>query len=217
MPWLITPNSASPNGYELDVGDASPCTESGDKDWYVETRGLVGKDFISGAWGLSPYAGVGLRHLSNGTTGTPGYRTDDYLYLPFGATVRTEVASHHLLSLNLEYDHLAHGWQNTHNSLLGGGALPATPTAPAFVINGLSDVSFDQHGGWALRVSGKYEVAARWSVEPFYIRWNVDSSPVNDITATFTVNNITVRETFGAYEPQNYTNEFGVKLGLRFK
>ena len=32
-PFLITPNSASPNGYELDVGDASPCSETGDKDW----------------------------------------------------------------------------------------------------------------------------------------------------------------------------------------
>ena len=43
-PFLITPNSASPNGYELDVGDASPCSETGDKDWYVEARALVGKD-----------------------------------------------------------------------------------------------------------------------------------------------------------------------------
>src|SRR5689334_23200465 len=24
-PWLITPNSSSPNGYALDVGDYSPC------------------------------------------------------------------------------------------------------------------------------------------------------------------------------------------------
>ena len=28
-PWLITPNSASPNGYELDEGEASPCRETG--------------------------------------------------------------------------------------------------------------------------------------------------------------------------------------------
>src|SRR5262249_920498 len=45
-PFLITPNSASPNGYELDLGDYSPCSESGDKDWYMEARGLVGKDVI---------------------------------------------------------------------------------------------------------------------------------------------------------------------------
>src|SRR5437764_265424 len=33
LPWLITPNSASPNGYALDLGDASPCGETGDTDW----------------------------------------------------------------------------------------------------------------------------------------------------------------------------------------
>jgi hypothetical protein len=216
-PWLIRPNSASPNGYELDLGDASPCTDSGDKDWYVETRGLIGRDLIGATWAFAPYSGVGYRHLSNGTGGTPGYRTDDYLYVPIGLTARTEVASHHALSLNVEYDIFARGWQNTYNTKLGGGTVPATATAPAFVINGLSDVAFNQHGGWALRVSGKYAIAPRWWVEPFYIRWNVDDSPVNDITATFTVNNITAHEAFGAYEPKNYTNEFGVKVGLRFK
>ena len=42
-PFLITPDSTSPNGYALDLGDASPCSESGDSDWYVEARGLVGR------------------------------------------------------------------------------------------------------------------------------------------------------------------------------
>jgi hypothetical protein len=225
MPWLITPNSASPNGYELDLGAASPCSEDGAKDWYVETRGMVGKDLVGGAWALSPYSGVGFRYLSDGVTGTPGYRTDKYLYVPIGATVRTEIASshwsraasHHVLSFTVEYDLFARGWQNTYNSLLGGGTVPATPTAPAFVLNGLSDVAFDQHGGWGLRLSGRYTAGPRWYVEPFYQRWNVNDSPVRDIFATFTVNNITARETLGAYEPKNYTNEFGVKLGWRFK
>jgi len=35
-PFLITPDSASPNGYALDVGDSSPCNETGDKDGYLE-------------------------------------------------------------------------------------------------------------------------------------------------------------------------------------
>ena len=217
MPWLIRPNSASPNGYELGLGPASACSGTGDKDWYMETRGLVGKDVIGRAWAVSPYSGVGFRHLSNGTTGNPGYRTDNYLYLPFGATLRTEVASHHVLSLNLEYDVLARGWQTTRNSLLGSGTVPATPTAPAFVINGFADVSFDQHGGWALRTSGKYELTRRWSVEPYYIRWNVDDSTVSDAVIAFTVNNVTAHQQFHAYEPTNFTNEFGVKLGLRFR
>jgi hypothetical protein len=215
-PFQITPNSASPNGYALGVGDASPCSESGDADWYVEGRGLVGKDFAGQHLGWSPYAGVGVRHLSNGTTGIPGYRTDEYLYVPLGVTARTRVASHGALSFTLEYDPLLRGWQKTRNSALGGGDVPATPTAPGFTLNGLSDMSFAQHGGWALRASGKYQVTRQWSVEPYYVHWNVNDSPVNYGTATFTVNGVTAQQQFGAYEPHNLTNEFGVKVGFRF-
>ena len=39
---------------------------------------------------------------------------------------------------------------------------------------------------------------------------------MNDETATFTVNSITVQEQLGALEPLNRTNEFDVKLGFRF-
>jgi hypothetical protein len=44
----------------------------------------------------------------------------------------------------------------------------------------------------------------------------VSASPVNYETATFTVNQVSVREQLGAYEPLNVTNEFGVKLGFHF-
>jgi hypothetical protein len=164
---------------------------------------------------LSPYAGVGVRHLSSGIAGVAGYRTDDYLYLPVGLTTRTRVASRPL-SITLEYDHLLHGWQKTRQSRLGGGMVPATPTAPAFTIDGFTDVSFDQHGGWALRASANYRVTPRWSLEPYYVRWSVDDSAVNAVTATFTVNDITARQQLGFYEPYNTTDEFGVKLGFRF-
>jgi len=217
-PFVITPNIESPNGYELDVGDASPCNETGDKDWYVEGRALAGKDLIGPQWGWSPYTGVGLRHLSNGISGAPGYRTDNYLYLPLGVTARTRVGSHGTpaLSFNVEYDVLLHGWQETRDSYLGSGLVPATPTAPAFNIDGFTDISFSQSGGWALRASGKIPVTNRWSVEPYYVRWDVNSSPVNYETVTFTVNNVTAQEQLGAYEPHNVTNEFGVRLGFRF-
>jgi len=217
LPWQITPNSASPNGYRLGLGDASPCTETGDRDWYLEGRALIGKDLIGDAWALSPYAGLGFRHLSNGTTGIAGFRTDNYLYLPFGATARTDVAPHRVLSFSLEYDRLLHGWQKTRDSALGGGAVPATTTAPAFTIDSFTDISFSQHGGWALRASAKYQATTHWSVEPYYIHWSVNASSVNDGTVAFTVNNVTAHQQLGYYEPYNFTNEFGVKLGLHFK
>ncbi|HTM33019.1 MAG TPA: hypothetical protein VL263_17025 [Vicinamibacterales bacterium] len=215
-PFLITPDSRSPNGYALDLGEPSPCSESGDNDWYVEGRALVGKDFIGDRWAWSPDVGLGIRHLSNGIAGVNGYRTDEYLYLPLGITARTIVASHNALSFGLEYDHLLHGWQTTRDSQLGGGDVPATATAPAFTIEGFTDVSFDQHSGWALRASAKYQMTRQWSVEPQYIHWNVSDSPVSYETATYTVNGITAQEQLGAYEPLNRTNEFVVKIGLRF-
>jgi len=215
-PYLITPNNASPNGYELDLGEASPCSESGDRDWYVEARALVGKDLIGQRWAVSPYTGVGVRHLSNGTTGIAGFRTDDYLYLPVGITARTKVASGRALSFTVEVDALIHGWQKTRDSKLGSGEIPATTTAPAFTIDSLTDISFSQHSGWAPRVSAKYQLTRHWSVEPYYVYWNVGASPVNYGTATFTVNHVTAHEQRGFYEPSNVTHEFGVKVGIHF-
>jgi hypothetical protein len=215
-PFVITPNGVSPNGYELDFGEASPCGETGDRDWYLEGRGLAGKDFIGRRWAWSPYGGVGVRHLSNGTSGAAGYRTDEYLYLPVGTTARTRVASHGVLGLTVEFDRLLHGWQKTRGSKLGGGDVPATPTAPAFTIDDFSDVSFSQHRGWALRASAKYQLTRHWSLEPFYVHWNVSASPRNDQTVTFTVNHVTARERVGFYEPLNTTDEFGVNWGFHF-
>lgn len=215
-PFVITPDTTSPNGYDLGVGDSSACTESGDRDWYLEGRALAGKDLIGERWAFSPYTGLGLRHLSNGTTGVPGYRTDNYLYLPLGLTARTAVASHGAMSFTLEFDPLIHGWQETRDSQLGGGDVPATPIAPPFTIDGFSDISFSQTGGWALRASAKYPVTAHVSVEPYYVYWKVTASPVNYETATFTVNNITAQEQLGAYEPDNVTHEFGVRFGFHF-
>jgi len=215
-PFILTPNSASPNGYELDFGAASPCGETGDPDWYLEGRVLAGRDLIGSSWAGSPYAGVGFRHLSNGTTGSAGYRTDNYLYLPLGVTVRTRVGAHGVLSLNAEYDQLLHGWQRTRDSQLGGGEIPATPTAPAFTIDQFSDISFSQSRGWGARTSAKYQFTRRWSLEPYFVHWSVGASPANDEAVKFTVNHITARERISFYEPFNTTSEFGVKWGIRF-
>jgi len=215
-PWLIVPNGTSPNGWELDLGDFSPCSESGDADSYVEARGLVGKDFIGRNWAWSPLVGLGFRHLSNGTTGIAGYRTDRYLYLPLGFTARTKVSSQRVLSFDVEYDRLIHGWQKTRDSELGGGLVPPTAIAPGFSIDSFTDIAFDQTKGWALRGSAEFQMTHSWSVKPYFIHWDVSDSPLNYETVAFTVNNVTAHEQLGAYEPHNTTNEFGVKLSLRF-
>jgi hypothetical protein len=171
---------------------------------------------VTHRWGLSPEGGLGVRHLSNGTTGVAGYRRDDYLYLPLGLTARRAVSSQRAVGVRLEFDVLLRGWQHTYGSKLGGGDVPATAAAPAFTIDGFSDVSFAQHSGWGLRAGAKYEISRHWSVEPTYIHWSVAASPVNDQTITFTVDHVTARERLGFYEPVNTTNELLVGLVFRF-
>jgi opacity protein-like surface antigen len=99
---------------------------------------------------------------------------------------------------------------------LGGGDVPATPTAPAFTIDGFTDLSFTQHTGWAIRAGAKYQVTTHWSIEPSYIHWSVGASTVSSTTAAFTVNNVTAHQEFGAVEPENTTDELIVSLGFHF-
>jgi hypothetical protein len=216
QPWLIVPSSRSPNGYALDLGDPSACSETGDLDGHLDARGLIGKDLRVGAWGLAPETGVGLRYLSNGTTGVVGFRTDTYLYVPVGLTARTRVAPRRAISFHGEFDALVRGWQKTRDSALGGGDIPATPTTPAFTLNGLTDLAFPQHRGWALRASVKYPLSRRWSVEPSYVYWHVSASPVEESIASFTVNGITAQQSLGAYEPDNVTHDLFVNLAFHF-
>ena len=214
-PWQIVPSSTSANGYRLTLGTASACSETGDPDWYVDGRMLLGRDLLGANVAASPFIGVGLRHLSNGTTGNYDFRTDEYLYLPVGLTLRTAPAPRHVLALTVEYDQLLRGWQTTRDSLLGGGTVPATSTTPAFVIGDFTDFSFDQRQGMAFRASASYEIG-RWSVAPYYTRWRVNDSPITPGSVAYVVNNVTVRQTLNAYEPLNMTNEYGVKLGVHF-
>jgi hypothetical protein len=215
-PWIITPDRTSPNGYALDVGDFSTCDDSGNRDWYAEGRALTGKDFVGRHWTWSPASGIGVRHLSNALDGIAGFRVDNYLYLPLRLTARTAVASHNALTFDVEYDHLLHGWQTTKDSAFGVEDIDATATAPPFTINDVTDISFDQTKGWALRGSATFEMTRHLSIQPYWVHWSVQSSPVNYETATFTVNGIRASEQLGAYEPDNTTNEFGVKFGVRF-
>ena len=215
-PWFITPDRNSPNGYFLDLGEYSPCEDDDNQDWYVEGRALIGKDFVRHEWTFSPHGGIGLRHLSNALDDINGFRTDNYLYVPVGLTARTAVGAEGALSFSFEYDQLLRGRQKTIDSALGGGVVPATPIAPAFSIDAFDDIEFEQHKGFGIRGSAKYEFNRHWSVQPYWIYWGVADSTVSPASVTFTVRGVTAVEQFTAVEPENWTNEFGIKLGVRF-
>ena len=79
----------------------------------------------------------------------------------------------------------------------------------------MTDVSFDQAQGFAVRANAKYEFNHRWSIEPYWIYWSVGASTPSDESITFTVRGISAVEQFRAVEPDNWTNEFGIKFGVR--
>lgn len=215
-PWQIVPDSTSANGYRLTLGTKFPCSEDNDADWYVDGRALVGRDFVKKSWAISPFIGIGGRHLSNGVTGNWNYRTQEYLYVPIGATVRTAAIGGRALGLSFEFDPLLRGWNTTRNSLLGGGTVPATTTTPSFVIGDFTDLKFKQRNGQAVRASASYAVSRSWSIEPYYVRWRVRDSSIYTGSVAYTVNGITARRQLDYLEPLNVTNEFGVKVGLHF-
>lgn len=215
-PWQIVPSSTTANGYRLTLGAASKCSDTGNADWYVDGRALIGKDVVGRTASISPFTGVGVRHLSNGTTGNFNYRTQEYLYIPVGATLRTTAIAERVLGITVEYDYMLRGWNTTRNSLLGGGTVPATSTTPAFTIGDFTDFSFIQKHGWGLRASAAYQLSRAWSVEPYYQRWRLSDSPTDEGSVAYAVNGITARQTLNAYEPVNVTNEYGVKIGWRF-
>ena len=174
-------------------------SSSGHQDWYLETRGLVGKDCAIRAAVVSPYIGLGYRYLANDLrgftdTGAVGYRREsNYLYLPVGVSYRIKLGEHARLVTELEYDHLISGKQITRLSDVG---------------QGYGDVTNNQSSGNGLKLSVMYE-KKNWSLGPYLHHWNFGQSD----TAIVHQNGTPVGT---AREPKNDTVEFGIKAGQQF-
>lgn len=204
-PTIITaamPNPVDPSDSILTRSPGPDVERSGIRDWYIEGRALIGKDFVKHGWVLSPFVGVGFRHLSSGN----GDRRQDYLYLPIGASAQTSALLKRKIELKLEADVLLQGWQKTRFSRL--------PPSGTFL--SASDVKFNQQLGWALRTSAKVHLDRRWSLEPYFVHWSIYTSSVDTSTVRYTVENQPAELRVALVEPFNVTNEFGIKLGFRF-
>lgn len=174
-------------------------SSGGHQDWYLETRGLVGKDWAIRAALVSPYIGLGYRYLANDLrgftdTGAVGYRREsNYLYLPVGVSYRIKLGEQARLVTELEYDHLISGKQITRLSDVG---------------QGYGDVTNNQSSGNGLKLSVMYE-KKNWSLGPYLHHWNIGQSD----TAIVYQNGTPVGT---AWEPKNDTVEFGIKAGQQF-
>lgn len=172
---------------------------SGQPDWYIETRVLVGKDWAINDAVLSPYTGFGYRYLFNDargitSTGAVGYRREsNYFYLPIGVSHRMALNDPARLVSTLEYDHLLAGKQVSRLSDAGLG---------------YGDVKNNQNKGYGLKFSVMYE-KDKWAIGPYAHYWNIGKSD----TALLFQNGTLVGT---GWEPENNTVEFGLKASQQF-
>lgn len=165
--------------------------QKGVPDWYIEARGLMGRDFQAGGAVFSPYVGIGYRFLFNdlrgySNTGSVGYRREsNYLYIPMGLTHRFAMQDGDVLATTLEYDLFVQGQQVSKLSDTG--------------LNWYTDVSNNQKSGFGLRGDVMYSLGD-FEFGPFLIIWDIKDSEVVQ----------------GGLEPQNRTTEFGFRTNFRF-
>ena len=184
----------------VDYSSNGTGSASGNPDWYIEARGLVGKDWAIKDAVLAAYTGLGYRYLFNDgrgitSTGYAGYRREsNYLYLPIGIIHRMALKDLARLESTLEYDQLLKGTQNTSLSDVGGG---------------YSDVTNNQSRGYGLKLSIMYQ-KRNWAIGPYAHYWNIDQSDiVPEIQNGVPTGN-------GLMEPKNNTLEFGLKASQQF-
>jgi hypothetical protein len=183
----------------VDYSSNGTGSASGEPDWYIEARGLVGKDWAIKDAVLAAYTGLGYRYLFNDgrgitTTGHAGYRREsNYLYLPIGIIHRMTIKDQARLESTLEYDQLLKGTQNSSLSDTG-------------LVN---DVTNNQSSGYGLKLGIMYQ-KSNWAIGPYIDYWNIGQS---DIASVYYLNG-TLYGT-GA-EPNNNTFEFGLKASQQF-
>ena len=183
----------------VDYDSNATGSANGDPDWYLEARGLFGKDWVINEAVISPYTGLGYRYLFNDgrgltSTGYSGYRREsNYLYLPIGMIHRIALNGQARLESTLEYDYLLAGTQNTSLSDVGAG---------------YSDVTNNQSSGYGLKFSVMY-LKSKWAIGPYAHYWNIGQSD----TAIIYQNG---SPAFIGVEPQNNTMEFGLRASQQF-
>lgn len=184
----------------VDYNSNGTGSSSGDPDWYIEARGLVGADWAINDAILAAYFGAGYRYLFNDgrgitSTGYWGYRREsNYFYLPIGIIFRSALNDQARLVSTLEYDHLLAGKQI---SRLSDGGL------------GHFDATNNQNSGYGLKWSVMYE-KSNWAIGPYAHYWNIGQSNITPEIQNGTPTG------WGIFEPKNNTFEFGLKASQQF-
>ena len=183
----------------VDYNSNGTGSASGEPDWYIEARSLIGKDWWIQGTVLTPYTGLGYRFLFNDgrgvtSTGASGYRrASNYVYFPLGISDRVRLTEQSSLESKLEYDYLLSGRQISRLEDTGLG---------------FSNVTNNQHSGYGLKLSVLYQ-RNNWAIGNYVHYWSIGKSD-----STILYRNGTLYGT--AWEPENNTVEFGFKISQKF-
>ncbi|MBU0689567.1 MAG: hypothetical protein KJ850_05220 [Gammaproteobacteria bacterium] len=186
-------------GGTVDYTSNGTGSSSGEPDWYIEGRALVGNDWLLKSATLSSYVGLGYRFLMNDgrgitSTGAGGYRRQStYIYLPAGFIYRTALSRGNEMTGLIEYDHLLSGNQFTKLSDTGLG---------------YSDIDSKQSDGYGVKLRLSY-VTPLWSAGPYLHYWNIADSAINPIYRNGVL-------TGYGLEPHNTTTEVGIEFSRPF-
>ena len=142
-------------------------TISNTPHWFYEARVLAGKDIDMGTYVLSPYTGLGYRHLFNDL----GYeRTSNYTTLPIGLTHKVKLNDNSQLHTTVEYMHLLSGVQK---------------------VQLIQSISMNQKNGFGLRLS-MLKRQDKWSMGPTLTYWNLGQSELGGLTPLYEPKNNTL-------------------------
>jgi len=176
--------------YDGSYMDGTPLRTSGTDDVLLDVRVLWGVEWQPVKFPDAFYAGLGYRYLNDDSTSQLGgyLRESSYLYVPFGSRADFELTKSWSLGLTGEFDVLLIGRQTSHLD-------DVDPLSPE--VHNWQWPGFGVRAAVALRYRGK---SLDLAVSPFVRYWWVAESDLS----------------YGYYEPENNTLEYGLSAILRF-
>ena len=187
--------------YDGATWEGFPLTMTGIPNYMLEIRGLLGYDFVRKTITITPYLGIGFRWLNDNPQEKyfGGYkRISNYLYIPIGLEVITNLGNGWSLGAAGEYDLLLRGEQRSCLSDIDPG---------------FNNIENDQTKGYGVRgsisIAKKYEKIG-FLIEPYVKYWSISDSYANPIT------NYGVPIGYVVFEPKNNSTEMGCKLAVTF-
>ncbi|MDP2654331.1 MAG: autotransporter domain-containing protein [Candidatus Omnitrophota bacterium] len=200
----------------LDYESEGSGTHDDENHYALEMRGIAGYDIPMGESNrITPFLGLGWRYLkddSGGARTTTNHWTYDreskYFYIPGGVELNSRFGSGWSLTLTAEYDIFLSGRQYSH--------LEDGPAGSNYdTLKNKQDEGYGARGSLRLMKSGEQ---LDFFIEPFVRYWNIEDSDVAALTRNGETVPVPGNPDYvqGGLEPKNNTEEYGIKVGIRY-